>query len=111
VRMLPAPGDIENWAEPTGPGIRVDGGYRAGDSVTPHYDPLLAKLCISGPDRGTALNRARTALDGFVVTGIRTNIPLLSQLLDSDFFDSGDYHTQSMKDMLSASEGLRAPSK
>ncbi|QSE72511.1 biotin carboxylase N-terminal domain-containing protein [Rhodococcus sp. PSBB049] len=106
VRMLPAPGDIEHWAEPTGPGIRVDGGYRAGDSVTPHYDPLLAKLCISGPDRGTTLDRAREALAGFVVTGIRTNIPLLSQLLDSDFFDSGDYHTQSMKDLLSASEGL-----
>ena len=61
-RFLPSPGDITVWDEPTGDGIRVDAGYAAGTTVTPFYDPLLAKLCVWGPDRPAALDRARSAV-------------------------------------------------
>src|SRR6266566_4190311 len=61
-RFLPSPGDIVEWVEPAGPGIRVDAGYAAGTTVTPFYDPLLAKLCVYGDVREQALDRAREAV-------------------------------------------------
>ena len=57
VRFLPGPGTITEWDEPTGDGVRVDAGYQAGNTVTPFYDPLLAKLCVHGADRAQALER------------------------------------------------------
>jgi acetyl-CoA carboxylase, biotin carboxylase subunit len=93
VRFLPSPGHITAWQEPTGDGIRVDAGYAAGDTVTPNYDPLLAKLCVWGADRPAALQRAREAVDGFVVEGIKTNLAFFGELLDDAAFVSGDYDT------------------
>ena len=92
-RFLPSPGLITAWSEPSGPGVRVDAGYEAGNEVTPFYDPLLAKLCAWGPDRATALARARAAVDDFVITGPKTNLPFLAELLDDDGFRRGSYDT------------------
>ena len=92
-RFLPSPGLITAWSEPSGPGVRVDAGYEAGNEVTPHYDPLLAKLCAWGPDRAAALDRARAAVDDFVITGPKTNLPFLAELLDDDAFRRGSYDT------------------
>jgi acetyl-CoA carboxylase biotin carboxylase subunit len=92
-RFLPSPGVITEWAEPSGPGIRVDAGYEAGNEVTPFYDPLLAKLCAYGASRDEALARARAAVDGFRIAGPRTNLPFHAELLDSDEFASGRYDT------------------
>jgi acetyl-CoA carboxylase biotin carboxylase subunit len=92
-RFLPSPGLITAWAEPSGPGVRVDAGYEAGNEVTPFYDPLLAKLCAWGPDRAAALDRARAAVDAFVITGPKTNLPFLAELLDDDGFRRGSYDT------------------
>jgi acetyl-CoA carboxylase biotin carboxylase subunit len=92
-RFLPRPGKITEWVEPVGPGIRVDAGYQAGNQVTPFYDPLLAKLCAHGADRGQALARAREAVAAFRVVGPRTNLPFHADLLDSDEFAGGDYDT------------------
>jgi len=61
--------------------------------VTPFYDPLLAKLCAWGPDRPAALARARAAVDDFVITGPKTNLPFLAELLDDDGFRQGSYDT------------------
>jgi len=92
-RFLPSPGLITEWTEPSGPGVRVDAGYEAGNQVTPFYDPLLAKLCVHGASRDEALQRARSAVAGFRVSGPKTNLPFHAELLDSDEFTSGCYDT------------------
>jgi acetyl-CoA carboxylase biotin carboxylase subunit len=92
-RFLPGPGAITRWQEPSGDGIRVDSGYGAGDTVTPFYDPLLAKLCVWAEDRPAALARARAAVAAFVVEGPKCNLPFFTELLDSPEFVSGAYDT------------------
>jgi len=92
-RFLPGPGKITRWEQPSGEGIRVDAGYAAGDTVTPYYDPLLAKLCVWGADRPAALERARAAVAGFVVEGPKCNLPLFAELLQQPEFVSGSYDT------------------
>jgi len=92
-RFLPSPGGISRWDEPVGDGVRVDAGVTAGDVVTPYYDPLLAKLCTWGPDRDTALARARAAVASFVVEGVKTNLPFFAELLEDPGFCAGSYDT------------------
>jgi acetyl-CoA carboxylase, biotin carboxylase subunit len=92
-RFLPSPGTITVWSEPSGPGVRVDAGYVAGNVVTPFYDPLLAKLCVHGASRSQAIERAREAVAGFEVEGVKTNLPFHAELLSSPEFVSGDYDT------------------
>ncbi len=93
VRFLPGPGKITEWQEPSGPGVRVDAGYQAGNTVTPFYDPLLAKLCVHGADREQALARARDAARAFHIAGPKTNLAFHTDLLASPDFVSGDYDT------------------
>jgi acetyl-CoA carboxylase biotin carboxylase subunit len=92
-RFLPSPGAITAWSEPSGTGVRVDAGYAAGTTVTPFYDPLLAKLCVFGATRSEALERARAAVASFRVEGPKTNLPFHAELLDNLEFASGDYDT------------------
>jgi acetyl-CoA carboxylase biotin carboxylase subunit len=92
-RFLPSPGDITVWDEPSGEGIRVDAGYAAGTTVTPFYDPLLAKLCVWGSDRPAALDRACYAVQEFRIEGIKTNLAFFVELLAEPAFVSGDYDT------------------
>jgi len=73
--------------------VRVDAGYAAGNLVTPFYDPLLAKLIVSGADREEALARTRAAVAEFVVTGPKTNLAFHADLLASREFATGDYDT------------------
>jgi acetyl-CoA carboxylase biotin carboxylase subunit len=99
VRFLPSPGGISRWEEPRGEGVRVDAGYACGNAVTPHYDPLLAKICVWGADRREALARARRAVDEFAIAGPRTNLPFLAALLASEQFASGRYDTNVVADV------------
>ena len=92
-RFLPSPGTISEWVEPEGEGVRVDAGYAVGNTVTPSYDPLLAKLCVWGVDRDEALERARLAVAGFRIEGLKTNLPFFLELLDDAGYVSGDYDT------------------
>ncbi|HWA67573.1 MAG TPA: biotin carboxylase N-terminal domain-containing protein [Mycobacteriales bacterium] len=93
VRFLPSPGEITEWVEPTGEHVRVDSGYAAGTTVTPYYDPLLAKLCVWGEDRAQAIATAREAVAGFRVEGPKTNLAFFARLLGDPIFASGDYDT------------------
>ncbi|MCO6007708.1 biotin carboxylase [Actinoallomurus purpureus] len=92
-RFLPSPGSITVWEEPVGDVIRVDSGYRAGNKVTPFYDPLLAKLCVYGPDRAQALAAARRAVEEFRIEGPKTNVPFFTELLEDPDFATGEYDT------------------
>jgi acetyl-CoA carboxylase, biotin carboxylase subunit len=93
VRFLPGPGTITLWEKPHGPGIRVDAGYAAGTTVTPHYDSLMAKLVVHGADRSQALERARAAVAGFRVEGPKCNLAFFAELLVHPEFVSGAYDT------------------
>jgi acetyl-CoA carboxylase, biotin carboxylase subunit len=103
LRFLPSPGTIGDWDEPSGPGVRVDAGYAAGNTVTPFYDPLLAKLCVHGADRAQALDRARAAVAAFRITGLKTNLPFHAELLGSGEFASGAYDTSVIAKMRASS--------
>jgi acetyl-CoA carboxylase biotin carboxylase subunit len=92
-RFFPGPGDITVWQEPTGPGIRVDAGFTAGNTVTPTYDSLMAKLVVYGDDRQQALDRARVAVAEFSISGPKNNLPFFAELLDNAEFASGQYDT------------------
>ncbi|MBB6628940.1 ATP-grasp domain-containing protein [Nocardioides sp. KIGAM211] len=73
--FMPAPGTLSAWSPPSGPGIRLDGGYENGETIPGAFDSLIAKLIVSGRDRTQALERSRRALDEFVVDGMPTVIP------------------------------------
>lgn len=92
-RFLPGPGAITTWTEPIGEGVRVDSGYVAGNTVTPFYDSLMAKLIVSGADRAEAIGRARAAVAQFQLAGPKNNLPFFAELLDNPEFLSGDYDT------------------
>ena len=92
--FLPQAGTIETYREPAGEGIRVDAGVAAGATVSVHYDPLLAKLIAFAETRDAALDRAADALRHYEITGIRTNIAFLVQLLQQDAVRRGRTHTQ-----------------
>jgi acetyl-CoA carboxylase biotin carboxylase subunit len=93
VRFLPGPGTITEWAAPTGPGVRVDAGYQAGNTVTASYDSLLAKVITHGQDREEALSRAAAAAAGFRIAGPRSNLAFFPELLETPEFASGQYDT------------------
>jgi acetyl-CoA/propionyl-CoA carboxylase biotin carboxyl carrier protein len=73
--FLPAPGTITAWNPPSGPGVRFDGGYVAGDTVPQAYDSLIGKLIVTGATRAQALERSRRALAEFTVEGMPTVLP------------------------------------
>jgi acetyl-CoA/propionyl-CoA carboxylase biotin carboxyl carrier protein len=73
--FMPAPGTLSAWSPPSGPGVRLDGGYENGETIPGSFDSLIAKLIITGRDRTQALERSRRALDEFVVDGMPTVIP------------------------------------
>jgi acetyl-CoA carboxylase, biotin carboxylase subunit len=92
-RFLPSPGTLTTFVPPTAEHVRVETGYRAGMDVTPHYDPLLAKVIAWAPSRAQAIERLMQALGEFAIAGLRHNIPALLQILDSEEFRRGDVHT------------------
>ncbi|ACY99236.1 MULTISPECIES: acetyl-CoA carboxylase biotin carboxylase subunit [Thermomonospora] len=93
LRFLPSPGDIKIWQEPVGEGIRIDAGYAEGNTVTPFYDSLLAKLCVHAADRPSALRRAAQAVGAFQIEGPKTNLPFFIELLGEEEFVAGTYDT------------------
>ena len=91
--FAPSPGVVTAYVEPGGPGIRVDSSLRGPGVVAESYDPLFAKLIVSGADREEALARLGRALAEFRVEGISTTLPFYRAILDDEAFVSGDYTT------------------
>jgi acetyl-CoA/propionyl-CoA carboxylase biotin carboxyl carrier protein len=80
--FLPAPGRVTKWNLPTGPGVRVDAGFKNGDTIGGNFDSLLAKLIVTGATRKEAIERARRALAEFEVDGLATAIPFHRAILE-----------------------------
>ena len=84
--FLPAPGRITKWNLPTGPGVRIDAGFKSGDTIGGNFDSLLAKLIVTGATRKEAIERARRALAEFEVDGLATAIPFHRAILQDPAF-------------------------
>src|SRR3954468_23858393 len=84
--FMPAPGTLTRWHAPSGPGVRLDGGYDQGETVPGSFDSLVAKLIVTGRSREQALERSRRALDEFVVEGMPTVIPFHRTVVDDPAF-------------------------
>jgi acetyl-CoA/propionyl-CoA carboxylase, biotin carboxylase, biotin carboxyl carrier protein len=88
--FLPAPGTITAFRPPSGPGVRLDAGYTAGQTVPQLYDSLIAKLIITGADRRQALQRAARALAEFDITGMPTVLPFHRAVVTDPAFTADD---------------------
>ena len=91
--FFPSPGKLTVFRPPEGEGIRVDTGYAEGRDVTPHYDPMIAKVIVCAATREAAIDKLVEALGGFDIQGLKHNIPAVINILRSEQFRSGRVHT------------------
>jgi acetyl-CoA carboxylase biotin carboxylase subunit len=96
--FAPAPGRIERFRPPLGPGVRVDTFIEEGTTISPYYDSLIAKLVVVDGSRRLAIARALRALDEFEIAGVPTTREVLREIVDSDEFRSGDYSTSFLEE-------------
>ena len=98
--FTPSPGTITMYHAPGGPGVRMDSHIYTGYTVPPHYDSMIGKLITHGETREIALARMRTALDEIVVEGIKTNIPLLQDIVRDGNFLKGGMNIHYLEEMI-----------
>jgi acetyl/propionyl-CoA carboxylase alpha subunit len=91
--FAPTPGRVGRWTMPSGPGIRVDTAIEAGDRVPPDYDNLIAKVMVHAPNRDTAIDRLRRALDETEIGGVQTTLPFHRVVARSGSFRHADLST------------------
>ncbi|MGH7109516.1 MAG: acetyl-CoA carboxylase biotin carboxylase subunit [Stellaceae bacterium] len=91
--FLPSIGRLIRYRPPAGEGVRLDAGVFEGAEISLYYDPMIAKLVASGPDRDSAIARLSTALDNFYVSGVQHNIPFLAAVIGSPRFRAGALST------------------
>ena len=91
--FLPSIGRLVRYRPPDGQGVRLDAGVSEGAEISVYYDPLIAKLIVSGPDRGAAIDRLSGALDEFYVAGVQHNIPFLAAVAAKPRFRAGTLAT------------------
>ena len=91
--FMPSPGKLERFRLPSAEGLRVDAGYREGDTVTPFYDPMIAKVIAQAPTRDQARDKLAQALRAFEIEGIRNNRDFLVACLQDEVFAAGDVST------------------
>jgi len=88
--FLPAPGTLTTWQPPSGPGVRVDEGYRAGMTVPGSFDSLVAKIIVTGSDRAEAIARSRRALAELEISGMPTVLPFHRAVVEDPAFVAAD---------------------
>jgi len=107
--FMPSPGKLSYIRAPGGQGVRVDTGVYAGFEVTPHYDPMIAKLCTWAPSRARAIERMDRSLSEYVVNGVTTNITFLRRIMQHPAFREGRTDTGFIERYLGG--GKRAPAE
>jgi acetyl/propionyl-CoA carboxylase alpha subunit len=101
---LPSTGRLTHIIPPTGPGVRVDTGVYPGFEVSPYYDSLISKLICWGETRAEAILRMRRALEEYRILGVKTNIPLHQELMNSPRFMTGQFDTRFVEERFSLEE-------
>ena len=101
--FLPAPGSITRLTPASGPGVRWDGGYESGDTISQFYDNLIGKLVVWAPDREAARRRMLRALGEFTIDGVKTTIPAHEVVLDHPDFAAANHSTRWLEEEVDAS--------
>ncbi len=98
--FFPSPGKLTVFRPPREAGVRVDTGFAEGRDVTPHYDPMIAKVIVRGETRELAIDRLIGALEAFEIQGLKNNIPAVLAILRSEPFRAGLVHTGLIPEVL-----------
>ena len=98
--FFPSPGRLKVFRPPQDKSIRIETGYAEGRDVTPHYDPMLAKVIVRAAHRDAAIEQLAQALEAFDIQGPKTNIPAVLAILRSAQFRSGEVHTGLIPEVL-----------
>ncbi|MFY4773763.1 acetyl-CoA carboxylase biotin carboxylase subunit [Metabacillus sp. RGM 3146] len=98
VKFLPSPGKLNAFTYPDMPGVLIDLAYEPGNTVSPFYDPLVAKIIVHAETRELALSKALYFLEETSIEGIKTNLPLFINILKDQSFVRGNYTTSYLKD-------------
>jgi acetyl-CoA carboxylase biotin carboxylase subunit len=98
--FFPSPGKLAVFRPPRDAGVRVETGFAEGRDVTPHYDPMVAKVIVHADTREAAIDRLIDALEAFEIQGIKNNIPAVVAVLRSEPFRAGQVHTGLIPEVL-----------
>ncbi len=98
--FYPSPGRLNVFRPPAHAAVRVETGYAEGREVTPHYDPMIAKVIVHAPTREAAIDQLVVALEAFEIQGLKHNIPAVLAILRSEQFRAGDVHTGLLSEVL-----------
>jgi acetyl-CoA carboxylase biotin carboxylase subunit len=101
----PSPGRITVYHAPGGPGVRVDSHAYQEYVIPVHYDSMIGKLIVQGRDRAEAIQRMRRALEEYHIEGVHTTIPFLRRVMDHPRFQSGNFNTSFVEQMMHGERG------